>query len=280
MADKKRVLVTGGGTFLGDNIAAALLAEGAEVTLLVRPGTEDKLGVLARRVRWYTADVWDTASLRGRARGHQVVVNTIGSLIAQPSKGLTHHRFNVVSARNIAAMCISDGVPELFLLSSAAAPWMSRAYIRSKREAEQYIARVGIRGTIIRAPLTYVRRQQRSPFFEFMTFLGTLPPFSWTTMGNIAPMPVDILARGIARLALNDERAKSIYYARELRRLNSRDELSSDLIDAPPLPTRPATDPTPGIPQDDSDPTPSTRHPFEFIDEDAPFGWTPPMENE
>ena len=51
----RRVLVTGGGTFLGDNIAAALLAEGAEVVLLVRPGAEDKLGPLANRTRWWTA---------------------------------------------------------------------------------------------------------------------------------------------------------------------------------------------------------------------------------
>jgi NAD(P)-dependent dehydrogenase (short-subunit alcohol dehydrogenase family) len=37
-ANNRRVLVTGGGAFLGDAITAALLAEGAEVTLLVRPG--------------------------------------------------------------------------------------------------------------------------------------------------------------------------------------------------------------------------------------------------
>ena len=44
MAGKDRhILVTGGGTFVGDNIAAALLAEGAEVTLLVRPGAEDSV---------------------------------------------------------------------------------------------------------------------------------------------------------------------------------------------------------------------------------------------
>jgi NAD(P)-dependent dehydrogenase (short-subunit alcohol dehydrogenase family) len=68
MATRKQILVTGGGTFLGDNIAAALLAEGAEVRLLVRPGAEDRLGSLADRTRWFTADVWDEASLKGRAR--------------------------------------------------------------------------------------------------------------------------------------------------------------------------------------------------------------------
>jgi NAD(P)-dependent dehydrogenase (short-subunit alcohol dehydrogenase family) len=62
----KRILVTGDGTFLGDNIAAALLAEGAEVTLLVRLGAEDNLGNLKDRLRWWTADVWNPASIKSQ----------------------------------------------------------------------------------------------------------------------------------------------------------------------------------------------------------------------
>ncbi|NOK86037.1 MAG: hypothetical protein GFH27_549395n59 [Chloroflexi bacterium AL-W] len=279
MADKKRILVTGGGTFLGDNIAAALLAEGANVTLLVRPGTEDRLGELARRVRWWSADVWDTASLRGRARGHQLVINTVGSLIADPSKGLSHHRLNFVSARNIAAMCVSDGVPEMILVSSTWAPWMSRSYIRSKREAERYVVRVGVRGTVIRAPLTYVRLQQRSPFFALMTLLGSVPPVSWLGFGKIAPMPVDVLARGVARIAMSDQRTKSFYYASDLRRLNTRDELSRDLIDTPPLPPQQPPPPTQAAPSGEETQQPR-RSAFDFIDEDVPFGWTPPIDSD
>ena len=65
------ILVTGGGTFLGDNIASALLAAGEDVSLLVRPGAEDNLGALAQTTRWSTADVWHPASLRGKARFHR-----------------------------------------------------------------------------------------------------------------------------------------------------------------------------------------------------------------
>jgi uncharacterized protein YbjT (DUF2867 family) len=272
LSNSQRILVTGGGTFIGDNIAAALLAEGADVTLLVRPGAEDRLGDLRQQLRWWTADVWDTASLRGRARGHSVVINTVGSLVADPTRGLTHQRLNFVSARNIAAMCVSDGVPRMMLLSSAYAPWISRSYLRSKREAERYLGRVGVQGIIIRAPLTYIRRQRRSPFFELMTLLGSVPPLRWTFLGCIAPMPVDILARGVARIALNVEQARYMYYGPDLRRMNNPDELSHNLSDAP----APATD---DRQKDDTTP-PGSRHPFEFVDEDAPFGWTPPMDRE
>src|SRR5690349_4717806 len=121
-SNNRRVLVTGGGTFLGDNIAAALLAEGAEVTLLVRPDAEDKLGPLKSQVKAWTADVWDPARLRGRARNHACVIKTIGSLIDDPAQGLTHHRLNFVSARNVIQMCVNDGVQHMIQMSTVNAP--------------------------------------------------------------------------------------------------------------------------------------------------------------
>ena len=249
----KRILVVGGGTLLGDNIAAALLAEGADVTLLVRPGAENQLGALAKRTRWWTADVWDTASLRGRARGTSLVINTIGSMMADPKQGLTHHRLNFVSARHIAAMCVSDGVPEMILLSAASAPWLSRSYVQSKREAEKYLKRVGVNGTIIRAPLVYVRGQKRAPFFELMSLVGSQIPLRWTPFGRVTPMPIDILARGVARIATSETR-KPMYYASDLRRLNRKEELMFDFQSTIQVDERP----------------------IDIISEDAPFGWFPP----
>jgi uncharacterized protein YbjT (DUF2867 family) len=262
-ANTRRILVTGGGTFLGDHIAAALLAEGADVTLLVRPGNESRLGVLAQRVNWRVADVWDTASLRGRGRGHGLAIHTVGSMTADPTQGLSYNRLNFVSARNVATMCVSDGVPHLMLISSASAPWLNRQYIRSKREAEQYLGRVGVKGTVIRAPLAYVRGTPRPLFFEMMTFFGSVPPFS-LALRNIAPMPVDVLARGVARLALDSQRSKSVYSARDLRRLNSRQELTGNA----PLESMSAP-----LSQPEAQP-----HPFDLLDEDTPFGWAPPEE--
>lgn len=260
MVTQPRVLVTGGGTFLGDNIAAALLAEGAEVTLLVRPGAEAKLGPLALRVRWWPADVWDGASLKGRARQHDSVVHTVGSLIADPRRGLSHNMLNFVSARNVANMCVGGGVKHMILLSSTRAPWVSGPYIRAKREAEQYITRVGLHASIIRAPLVYVRGKRRSPFYRLISLLGVVPPFSWLGFNRIAPIPVDLLARGVARITLGELPAtRKIYYARDLRRLNTPQErrhaipLSLEGAIAPPAPT-----------------------PYHFLDEDAPFGWQPP----
>lgn len=253
------VLVTGGGTFLGDNIASALLAEGAEVTLLVRPGTEDRLGPLAHRTRWHTADVWDTASLRGRARNHAVVIHTVGSMNADPAQGLSHHRLNFLSARNVANMCVSSGVPRMVMMSSVYAPWVSRTYIKAKREAEHYLTRIGLQASIIRAPILYMRGRPRPPFYQLMTLLGSIPPISWVWFGRAAPMPIDLLARGVARIALEKEPDKTIYFARDIRKRVKRSDIrqSSDTIDH-------------YLPQEKQE-----VNPFQMLDEDLPFGWTP-----
>lgn len=260
----KRILVTGGGTFLGDNIAAALLAEGAEVTLLVRPGAEDRLGPLAQRTRWSTADVWNPASLRGRARGHASVIHTVGSMVADPALGLNHNWLNFASARNVANMCVSDGVPHMVLLSSVRAPWVNTNYLRAKRDAEIYMGRVGLNPTIIRAPIAYVRGERRHPFYWLMTVLGSTPIISWFGFGRVAPMPVDMLARGVARITLDKNRAKTIYYASDLKKRNTAREARRA---APVLP---------------KDATPLQRkvNPFDLLDEDTPFGWIPPKKDE
>jgi uncharacterized protein YbjT (DUF2867 family) len=258
MSDKKNVLVTGGGTFLGDNIAAALLAEGANVTLLVRPGAESRLGGLQQRVRWFSADVWEPSSLKGRARGMNLVVHTVGSLTADPSKGLSYQWLNFVSARNVANLCVSSGVPHMVLISSTSAPWIHRDYIRAKRDAEDYIERVGLKATVIRAPITYVRGEKRSPFYRLMSVFGSLPPLSWMGFRGIAPLPIDVIARAVARIALDANAAKPLYKPQDLRRYNSKRELRK------------------GISQDrDFREQLQVAPMIEMEDADAPFGWSP-----
>ncbi len=252
---EKRVLVTGGDTFLGLNIAIALLVEGADVTVLVRPENRDKLGILAQRVRVESADVWLPASLRGRARGQRTVVHTVGSMTADPARGLTFHRLNVISARNVANMCISDGVQRMVLMSSAWALWMSRQYIQTKREAESYLRRIGLPHTVIRAPLVYPRGLPRPLFFRLVGGLLGLPPLAWLGGRRVAPLPADVVARAVARIALAPT-VKPYYYAGDLLRLNSRDERRGALVIGE------AAD--------------NVEHlPFELPEEELPFGWKP-----
>ena len=61
-----KVLVTGGTSFVGLHVVAALVEAGADVSVLVMPDHEEKLGALRRHVRMVSGDVWNNASLKGR----------------------------------------------------------------------------------------------------------------------------------------------------------------------------------------------------------------------
>ncbi len=249
----RRVFVTGGTGFLGYRVVRSLLEEDAEVTALVRPGAEEKLGVLRGRVNWVQGDVWNPGSLKGRARGHNVVIHLIGGLKPDPKRGLTFRHLNFVSARNVAQMAVGDGVPHLILLSTISAlPGLHSGYIDSKREAEDYLRKTGLNWTIVRAPPMFAPGQRRNPSYLLLSILRWLPPFSFA-VGGIAPISVDIVARGIARLALNaDTTHNRLIRAPQLRSVG-RAAAKQTLI-----PSAAVAD-----------------HEEDALDE-APFGWLPP----
>ncbi|HRF95641.1 MAG TPA: hypothetical protein PLZ51_10615, partial [Aggregatilineales bacterium] len=78
--------------------------------------------------------------------------------------------------------------------------------------------------------LTYSYGEYRPPFFELMTLLGSIPLLNQFRMKRIAPMPIECLARGVARVALMEGRRKPIYYAPDLRRLVKKEERRESLL--------------------------------------------------
>ncbi|MGQ9850328.1 MAG: NAD-dependent epimerase/dehydratase family protein [Aggregatilineaceae bacterium] len=249
-----RVFITGGTGFIGLRVVLTLLEAGAEVTMLVQPDQEEKLDTLRPHVRLVTGDVWNLPSLRGRSRGHGVVVHLVGSLHAEPARGLTYHQINLVSARNAISMAVSDGVPHFILLSAASKPpGVSAEYLRSKREAEDYLRTSGLRWTIIRAPLVFDRGQPGGAFFSALSWIGGLPVLR-LLIGRRAPLPVDIVARAIARAALQPDQVRNRrLYASDLRRLGRANR-----------PGRPeALSPSLWAKEDG------------WAEEEVPFGWLP-----
>lgn len=255
-----KVFITGGTSFVGLRVVAALVDAGADVTVLVRPDNEDKLGALRRDVRLASGDVWNPASLKGRSRGHGAVVHLVGSVRAQPERGLTFQQLNLVSARNAISMAVSDGVPYFVLLSAVSKPMgVPVEYLRSKREAEEYLRNSGLRWSIIRAPVLFDRAQRGGALFTTLAILGGLPLVRILT-GRRIPLPVDIAGRGIAQVALQPELPRArLIYAGELRRLGRIKKEPLDLSDPP---------------------RPSRRYSPDELNEEIPFAWLPPQPRE
>lgn len=248
----RRLFVAGATGFLGAGVAFALLEAGAEVTALVPPGAEFRLG-RSEGVRVVEGDAWNPGSLVGRSRGHGAVIHLVGSLRQQPARGLTYDYLNVTSTRNIIRMAARDGVPHMIYLSAAWAPWLPGGYVESKRRAEGYLRQSGLAWTVVRAPLVYPRGQLRNPLLWLISAWGQVPLLGWP-LARWAPLPVDVMARGIAALALAGESSASqIVYGRQLRRLSKQHQRA-----------RAATFQAGAQPSNRSD-----------QEDDLPFGWLP-----
>ncbi|MBI5959410.1 MAG: NAD(P)H-binding protein [Chloroflexi bacterium] len=255
-----KVFVTGATSFIGLRVVTELVNAGADVTVLVRPDHEEKLGTLRRHVRLVYGDVWNIASLKGRSRGHGVVIHLVGSLHAQPEHGQTFQQINLVSARNAISMAISDGVPYFVLLSTVSnPPGVSIEYLRSKRTAEEYLRSSGLRWAVVRAPILFDRQQSGGLFFALLSRIGSLPLLR-VFFGRRAPLPVDIVARGIAQIALQTELPRDrLFFAGNLRRLGRLKKNRRLRLALPRLPRRSSGRPRAHPPEDET-----------------PFGWLPP----
>lgn len=244
----KRVLVTGATGFLGLRVLRALVEEGAEVSALVRPDSEDKLGVLKHRVHAIPADVWMPASLKGRARGHQVVIHLIGGTRPDPKRGVTFRTLNYDSARNVAQMAVSDGVSHFIFLSAAAGlPGVQAGYLDNKRDAEQYLQSTGLTWTILRAPPLYMPGMRRNPAYALLSLFRWLP-----VVNQWSPISAEIAARAIARLAIDADSLQNRLILPGKIRAIGRLPIQRPQVVAPP-----------------ADPASVDAH------DEAPFGWLP-----
>lgn len=114
-----RVLITGGGGFLGSHVAAALAARD-DVELVVaadlRVG-EPRDGVVAARL-----DVTDAATIAPLLRRHRIDTVVHLAAIVNPGRDVgQEYRVDVTGAANVLAACVEAGVRRIVVSSSGAA---------------------------------------------------------------------------------------------------------------------------------------------------------------
>ncbi len=165
-----RVLVTGASGFIGSKLTERLVAQGDDVTCLVRAASRlDRLRPLG--VSLATADVRDPAALAGAVKRFDVVYHLAGLAAAFRPEELM--AVNAGGFRNVARACANCQTPPVLIsVSSLAAAGPSPAdrprvesdppapvsyYGRAKRAAEliaeEYADRVPI--TIVRPPIVF-----------------------------------------------------------------------------------------------------------------------------
>jgi len=166
-----RVLVTGGGGFLGRAIVQQLLARGDDVRIVARGDYPD---VRAMGARTHRGDLADAAVARAATEGCEAVVHTAAKAGAWGDYE-AFRQSNVVATQNVVDACRETGVGRLVFTGSPSVtfdgsdhenagpdtPYPDRFlshYARTKAEAEQIALAAdgdGLRVTSIRPHLIY-----------------------------------------------------------------------------------------------------------------------------
>ena len=147
-----KVLVTGGGGFIGGAVVRRLVDRGDAVTSFAR-GAYPELERLG--VRTLRGDLTDAAAVAAAAEGQEVVIHTAAKAGAW-GPAAEYHRINVQGTRNVLGACRRHGVDRLVFTSSPSvvhtghdiaggtealpyAEHFAAAYPRTKAEAERMV---------------------------------------------------------------------------------------------------------------------------------------------
>ncbi len=173
-----RIVVAGGTGLLGREITRQFLAAGHEVAVLSRspgaPHPGDSQAI------WLRGDVTEPASLAGKLKGADVVVDAVqfpNSPIEDPKKGRTFERFDLGGTKNLADACRAQGAGQFIGLSGVGAAENARFHWqRFKWQEEQHVAASGLAYMMFRPSWIYGPNDvSLNRFLGFARFLPFVP---------------------------------------------------------------------------------------------------------
>ena len=149
-----RVAIVGGTGFVGSYLVDALLEQGHEVSVLVRPGSEDKVrgGEGVRRV---TGDLDSAAALSELLEGQGAVIYNVGLLREFPRKGITFEAAQYQGVVDTVAAAQAQKVPRLLLMSAIGVKEGGTKYQSTKRRAERHALESGLDVTVLRPSVIF-----------------------------------------------------------------------------------------------------------------------------
>lgn len=158
-----KVAIIGGTGFVGSYIVEALEQDGHEVSLLVRPGSEDKIPA-GEHFRVTSGDLDSAAALDASLSGCDAVVYCVGILREIPKQGVTFEAMQyegVVRTVESAQRC---GIRRFLLMSANGVKDPGTAYQSTKRHAEQHVADSGMAVTVFRPSVVFGNPRGRMEF--------------------------------------------------------------------------------------------------------------------
>jgi uncharacterized protein YbjT (DUF2867 family) len=144
---KVPVFITGGTGYVGQRLAAALLARGHRVRVLARA---QSVGRVPAGVETVIGDALDADSYAGGLAQDETLVHLVGTPHPSPAKAAEFRRVDLPSIRAAVSAVSSARVAHLVYVSVAHPAPIMRAYIEVRTAGEAAIARAGLTATVLR----------------------------------------------------------------------------------------------------------------------------------
>lgn len=143
----RKVAITGATGYMGRVLTCKLLANGHDVTALVRPGTRHRVSAGAHVVE---LDLFDSNEIARALEGRDTVVHLVGTAHPSPSKAQEFTRVDLASAKACAAAAASVEVQHFVYVSVAQPAPVMKAYIAARMEAERALGKMQLTATVLR----------------------------------------------------------------------------------------------------------------------------------
>ncbi len=217
-----KVAVFGATGFVGGYLIDALLAQGHEPAVLVRPGSEDKLRQPGR-CQQVSGDIAGAQAVRDCLEGCDAAIYNIGILREFPQRGISYQALHFEGAKRVIDLCGETGVGRFLLMSANGARADGTGYQKTKFMAEQYLQTSGLDWTIFRPSVlfgdprgnlefaTQLQRDLIRPPLPAPLFHPGLLPFGAGAFG-LSPVHVEDVAGAFVAALDRPEAVGRIYH--------------------------------------------------------------------
>lgn len=193
-----RILLTGASGFIGQQLQAALLAEGHHVVCAVRSPPASNNARLSYIEADFTKDIQQSVWL-ARLRGVDAVINAVG--IFRESGAQTFARVHTDAPCALFAACAASESVQLVIQLSAlgADSGANTAYHLSKKAADDFLARLPLRAFIVQPSLVYGKDGFSARIFKVLASMPFYVRFG-TAPQLVQPVHVDDVVAAIISL--------------------------------------------------------------------------------
>lgn len=200
-----RVGIIGGTGFVGGYLVEALLEQGHELNVLVRPGSEDKLQRSAE-INAISGDLASPGALAEVLAGCDAAIYNVGLLREFPRRGITFEQTQYQGLVDTVAAAEQAGVSRLLLMSAIGVKDPGTKYQQTKYRAEQHALASGLDVTVLRPSVIFGDPRGTMEFATQLYRDMVRPPLPAVSFAGVEMSPVHIedVAAAFAA-ALTDE---------------------------------------------------------------------------